>query len=122
MKVVFIAGLFNGDRTDEARRNNVEIAQTYANALARHGIGFYCPHTHTMQLMLSEGAPKDDNFFRELNKLYFEKVCSAVLALPGWKESGGARGEVEEARKRNWPVFEPKSPEDLKEIVQWSLT
>lgn len=120
MKIVFIAGPFNGDGTDEARRKNVEIAKQYANALARHSIGFYCPHIHTMQLMLSEGAPADDSFFRGLNKYYFDSACSGLLLLPGWETSGGAKKELAEAEKRGWPVFKPSSLNDIQNIIDWN--
>ncbi|HLD78725.1 MAG TPA: DUF1937 family protein, partial [archaeon] len=53
---------------------------------------------------------------------FLTKVADAVLAVPGWERSNGARREVEWARANGLPVFFPKSPapEDIAEVVEWA--
>ena len=52
----------------------------------------------------------DGDFFLSVDRIRqmdmdWIDVASAVLVLPGWKKSVGAKGEIDRAKKQNIPVF-----------------
>lgn len=121
MKIIFIAGPlttgFDGNNFSVVE-NNINEAKKYQIALANLGIGAYCSHTHTL-FRLEKDNQASDEYFRQLDKTILEKSCDAILAMPGYEKSQGALAEVAWANKNNIPVFYPKSPKDLTDIVSF---
>jgi len=48
------------------------------------------------------------------------RAADAVLAMPNWEKSRGAKKEVEWAREKGVKIFYPKDPTDIEEIVNWA--
>ena len=114
MKIVFIAGPYTAP-TVEGRAANIAQAELYARALARVGIGFVCPHLNTAHF----DEENSYDFFLEMTVALMLR-CDAVLALPSWVHSNGARIEVAAARQARIWVFEPGSPEQMDAILAWA--
>jgi len=118
MKIVFIAGPYFGDGRPEAIQANIARAETYQVALANLGIGFFCPHNHTHRFEIK--AKQGEGFYRTLDMTFIERTANAILAIPGWETSNGARAEIEFAKRKGLPIFYPKSPDDLSEVIAWA--
>lgn len=120
MKIVFIAGPYTGDGTVESVEKNIREAEKYQIALANSQIGFFCPHNHTEHFSTKKGATAPEDFYYELDFEILKKAADAVLAIPGWENSWGAKREVEWAQKNGLSVFFPKDPKDIEDIVKWA--
>ena len=114
--IVFIAGPYFGDGSYEVIESNIEEAERYAIALANYGIFFFCPHLHTRHFEVKSEA--EEAFFKALDLLILSK-CSALVALPRWRESSGARHEVDIFIKDHKPVFFMSSLKDIDQVVEW---
>jgi hypothetical protein len=122
MKIVYIAeplttGWDGKDREHIARR--IKDAETYGVVLANAGIGFFCPHAHTA-FHHEKGSVVPEDYYYELGGEFLKRSADAVLAMPGWENSVGAKFEVELGIKNNLPIFYPKSIDDLDEIIKWA--
>jgi len=118
MKIVFIAGPYFGNGDKSKIQDNIRNAERYQIALANAGIGFFCPHNHTEHFELKATANED--FYRELDMMFLQKTADAIMAIPGWETSSGAKAEIEFAKTKGIPVFYPKSPEEMAEITAWA--
>jgi len=118
MKIIFIAGPYIGDGNKENIEKNIRYAEKYQIALANAGVGFFCPHNHTEHF--EEKANASDEFYRELDREILKRACDGIMVVPGWEISEGTKLEIEFAKKNNIPLFFPKSPDDLSEIINWS--
>ena len=106
MKYIYIAGPYVGDGAHETIARNIQEAEEFQIGLVNRGIGHFCPHNHSRHFeRKANGSP---DYWYELT-LHFLDSCDALLAMPRWRESKGARGEVEAAEKRDIPIFYPKS-------------
>jgi hypothetical protein len=122
MKIVFIAGpLVSGwDWKDEKFIDGrVKEAEKYQIALINSGVGCFCPHTHT-SFHHRKGSTAPEKFYHDMDFEFLKRCCGAVLAMPGWEKSKGAKNEVEWAKANRLTVFYPKSPEDIKDIIEWN--
>ncbi len=117
MKIVFIAGPYFGDGTREVIQKNIREAEKYQIELANRKIGFFCAHNHTEHFEVK--ATAEEQFYYDLDFQFLTKAADAVLAIPGWEKSNGAKREVAWAREHNLPIFYPKSPRDLDELEHW---
>jgi len=122
MKIVYIAGqLTTGwdgkDREFIAQR--IREAEKYQIALINNGIGCFCSHSHT-SFHHEKGSKASEEFYYELGLEFLKRTSDAVLAMPGWEKSRGAKMEVGWATKNKLPVFYPKSPDDIGGIIEWS--
>lgn len=119
-KIVFIAGPLSAEST-EGMRENVRIAESYQQALAKCGVYSYCPHAHT-HWRVESGQDISGDFYHDWHMAFLNAVCGAVVALPGWQNSKGSMMDVEEAKQKGMPLFEPASLDDLDTIVQWATS
>ncbi len=121
IKIIFIAGPMTtgGDGSREYVAKNIQVAEQYTVALANVGIGFFCAHTHT-SFHHSKGSHAPEDFYYEMDFEFLKRAADAVLAIPGWEKSFGAKREIDWARANNLPVFYPKSPEDIDNIIAWA--
>jgi hypothetical protein len=93
---VYIAGLYTprgGD--EEARLRNVAQAREAGVALMKAGHTPFCPHTMT------DGWEAEGIAYKEFMRVGLEwvAVCDALLLLPGWRTSPGARAECALAKR-----------------------
>lgn len=117
MKIVFIAGPLTtgGDGSKAYIKKNIKIAEKYALALAKAGVGFFCPHTHTS----GHHGHAPESFYLKLDFEFLKRFADALLVIPGWEKSNGTRREVAWARKNKLKIFYPQNPSDLDEIIHW---
>lgn len=118
MKIIFIAGPYYSGGDIEKIERNICNAEKYQIALANAGAGFFCAHNHTRHFEVKAKTP--ESFYKELDMEFLKRAADAVLAIPGWENSGGAKQEVEWAQRNGLRVFYPKSPDDLGEAVKWA--
>jgi hypothetical protein len=93
MIVVFIAGPFRGADAWTVEQN-VRVAEVAAYQVANLGAMPLCPHTNTR---FFDGTLTDE-FWLE-GTLELMRRCDVVLMVGGWRESSGALGEREEAKR-----------------------
>jgi len=99
MKVVYIAGKYRGPNP-WAVEQNVQAAQAVAAKVIVAGHMPLTPHLNTAHM---EGLADDAFFLAGTMELL--RRCDAVLCVSNWRDSVGARAEVEEARRLGLPVF-----------------
>lgn len=122
MKIVFISGILTSGWDGKDRnyiKKNVEIAEAYQVALANAGVGSFCAHAHT-QFHREKGSTAPESYYYELDLQFLYRASDAVLAMPGWEKSKGAVVEVQWAIANSLPVFYPKSPNDIADIIEWN--
>ncbi len=123
MKIVFIAGQLTTGWDGKDRKfieNRVREAEKYQIALINAGIGCFCAHAHT-SFHHEKGSTAPEEFYYELDSEFLKRSADAVLAMPGWDKSRGAKKEVEWAMENKMPVFYPESPDDINEIIKWAF-
>lgn len=119
MKIVYIAGPYTGDGSYESIERNIREAEKYQIALANKQVGFFCSHNHTGHFG-KKGAKVPEEFYYQLGMQFLRRAADAVLVLPGWDSSWGAKREVEWAKQNGLPIFYPKDPENIEDVVKWA--
>lgn len=99
MNTVYIAGSFRAPNAWEIEAN-IRRAETIALEAWRAGFAVLCPHCNTR---FFQGAAPDEVWLK--GDLELLRRCDAVLTVPGWEESEGAKKEMEFARDCQMPVF-----------------
>lgn len=99
MKVVYIAGKYRGPNA-WAIEMNIRAAAQVAAKVWEAGHAAICPHLNTAHM---DGLTSDEVFLA--GTLEMLRRCDAVLCVSNWRDSVGARAEVEEARRVGLPVF-----------------
>lgn len=99
MKVVYLAGPFRAS-TAWGVEQNIRSAEERALRVAEMGASPLCPHTNTR---FFDGTLNGEFWLAATLELM--RRCDAVLVCPGWQNSAGTRGEIEEAARLGIPVF-----------------
>lgn len=122
MKIVYISGPVVGNATQTNIKatveKNINEAKKYAETLANTGIGFCCPHVHNVELK-NKSVTDIQRYYYDLDSEFLIRVADALIAIPGWETSNGAKYEIEIAKTLQLPIFYPKSPDDLNEVINW---
>ena len=99
MKLVYIAGPYRAP-TPWGVEQNIQAAVLAAAQVWAAGLAAVCPHANSAHM---EGVTTDENFLA--GTLEMLRRCDAILVIEGWKNSEGARGEVDEAVRLGLPVL-----------------
>lgn len=108
MRVVYIAGPYRGSNAWEVE-NNIRRAEALALEVWKLGAAALCPHTNTR---FFQGAADDSVWLN--GDLELLRRCDALLLTPDWKQSSGARAEVQFAIARDMYVFDT-----LEQLTVW---
>lgn len=116
-KIIFVAGPVRGDGSIEAKENNIENARKYVRILIENKIPFYSPHLNIDMeaIYLGEDAGK---FSWDTNAEFLLR-CDAIAVLPGWEASSGTKEEIENATRKNMPVFYLDEDGFVEKILEW---
>ena len=99
MKVVYIAGPFRAP-TPWKIETNVRRAEEIALKVWRMGAAVICPHTNTR---FFQGAAPDTVWLNGCTAIL--KKCDAIVLIPGWTTSPGARTEALVANRLGLATF-----------------
>ncbi len=81
---------------------NIRLAESYSIELWNRGYKVFCPHLNTRHFEVK--AKAQEQAYKKFDMMML-RTCDAVLALPNWKTSVGAKEEINEANKLGKPVF-----------------
>lgn len=113
MKIVYIAGPFRG-RTPWDVAENVRNAERWGLEVAKRGAMPLIPHANTAHF----DGQLDDVFWLN-GTMELLRRCDAVLMVPGWRESEGAKAERAEALVRGIPVFDTRDSSAWRRLLAW---
>ena len=99
MKVIYIAGPFRGPN-HWAIAENIRDAERAALKVWQMGAVAICPHANTAHFQ--DAAP---DYVWLKGDLEILRRCDGILMLPTYKESHGAKAEMQEALTLGMPVF-----------------
>ncbi|HUU93152.1 MAG TPA: DUF1937 family protein [Phycisphaerae bacterium] len=108
MKVIYVAGPYRACCEHEVYLN-IHEAGELARKVWLLGAVAICPHKNTAFY----GGNVDDRVWLD-GDLEMIRRCDAMLMMPGWERSTGAKAERELAESLGQPVFE-----ELHELVKW---
>ena len=98
--LVYIAGKYSAN-TKEEIQSNVDLAIRYGNIVIDLGHIVYIPHlSHYVDAM----EKRDIEFWYEFD-LPILKRCDAILMIPGWENSKGAKKELAKAKEWKMEVY-----------------
>src|SRR5947207_11192639 len=100
MRVIYVAGKLSGPNNFEIARN-VAAAEDVGLRVAQFGAMPLSPHSNTGLKFF--GTITEDFWYEGTLELL--RRCDAVIMVPGYESSRGARAECEEAHRLNLPVF-----------------
>lgn len=112
MKRVYVAGPYNADNVIDVLKN-VRTGITSSVEAVKGGLSVFCPFLDFHYGLISELSLED---YRR-NSIEWVKVSDAILLLPGWENSAGARDELAEASKYGIPAFE-----SINDILRWEYS
>ena len=99
--LVYVSGKYTDETTDKVREN-ILVAREYALAIWELGFTAICPHLNTAHFEESKVLGYDDYIEGDLAML---ERCDGIYMLPNWKDSNGAKIELEYAVSEKLPVF-----------------
>jgi hypothetical protein len=110
--LVYVAGKFTAPLRHEVEKN-IAAAEYYGLQLARVCAYPVVPHKNTdhPQYEVLQGYD-----FYVAGTLALCRACDAILLIPGWEASKGARGEALEMQRLGRPIFY-----DVDDVKDWVL-
>lgn len=101
MKLIYVAGKFS-DKTRADVEANILAAELVGVEVARAGFWPVIPHANTAHPEFESVQPYQFWIAATLELL---RRCDAIVMVPGWQDSSGARGELSEALRLGKPAF-----------------
>lgn len=112
MKVIYIAGKYRGPNA-WAVEQNIRAAEEVAAKVWAMGHVAMCSHANARHML--EGVCSEEHALAGTLELL--RRCDAVVLVPNWRDSAGARAEVAEAKRLGIPVLH--EPEHINEAALW---
>lgn len=82
---------------------NINEARRWAAQMATEGIPYFCPHLNSAHMeVIVPGVP--EAFWLQMD-LEILDHAAAIFLLPNWRESQGARAEMEYAQVAGIPIY-----------------
>ena len=100
-KIIYVAGKYRGTSTNE-QVENVLHAQRVSLRLWELGWVVFTPHLNTAHFNWYSSLP-DEVWLK--GGLKFLELCQAIFMLSNWRESIGAKRELEVALEKGLSVF-----------------
>ncbi len=122
MKVIYIAGKYRGPNA-WAVEQNIRAAEDVAARVWAMGMVALCPHANSRHM---DGVASDEVFLA--GTLELMRRCDAVVLVPNWRDSEGARAEVAEADRLGIEVIgrsysvNPATPEAARAAWEYLVT
>jgi len=101
IEILFLAGAYMSSDSNELMQN-IQLAEQHSIELWNRGFKVFSPHLNTRNFEVK--AKAEEEAYKELDMRMLQ-CCDAVFALPNWKESEGARAEIDEAKRLGKPIF-----------------
>ena len=109
MTVIYLSGKYNSD-TFDGITENIMFARKVAVNLWEQGYAVLCPHMNTAHFEVDTTKVTYDDWLK--GDLEMLLRCDAIIMLPEWEKSSGAKMEKKLAEKYEIPVFYwPDHPE-----------
>ena len=99
MKVIYIAGKYRGPNA-WAVEQNIRADEDVAARVWAMGVGVRAQGDEARHM---DGVASDEHFLA--GTLELMRRCDAVVLVPNWRDSEGARAEVAEAERLGLPMF-----------------
>lgn len=99
MKVAYISGPYRG-KTENEVVANIKAAEVVAIKYWRLGYAVICPHKNTA---LFDGICSEDVFLE--GDIEIMKRCDVVVMMKEWRNSSGARKELEIATRNGLAII-----------------
>ena len=118
MRLAYIAGPYTAKTAWEIEQN-VRRAEEWGLAVAKCGVMPLIPHTNSR---FFHGLLTPEFWY--LGTLELLKRSDAIILIPGWSLSTGARGEKKWAEENDLPIFDAESclvvDDVLRQILRWT--
>lgn len=101
-EVIYISGKYSAS-TAEGIKDNIKTAKMVAVSLWEHKFTALCPHLNTANFEDESKAITWEDYL-EGDKVLVDR-SDAILMLPGWEDSKGARVEFDYAKLHSMPIF-----------------
>lgn len=112
---VYIAGKYT-DETSAQIEQHILAAKEIAIKCANNNIKFFCPHTHTAHF--EEYSQNTSwQYYMDLCHPILREVCNTIVMVPNWRDSKGAKYELELAETYGLIRFS-----DDKNFFEWYET
>jgi len=103
MPLLYIAGPYSDPDPIHGVERNVSRASAIALEAWRAGWAAICPHKNTYPFHHCPDIPESTWLAGDIAML---KRCDAILMIPGWSNSKGAKNEAREAQKAGLKVID----------------
>jgi nucleoside 2-deoxyribosyltransferase len=100
VKIIYIAGKYRGPNA-WAVEQNIRAAEEVAAKVWAAGLVALCPHANARHML--EGVCSEEHALA--GTLELMRRCDAVVLVPNWRDSAGARAEVAEAMRLGLPII-----------------
>lgn len=115
-KLIYVAGKYTDPRGSYYVEQNIRWAEDIARQLWQMGAGVICPHTNTRHF---DGAATWEQFMA--GDLVMVERCDALVMVPNWLDSKGARMEADHAFANRVRVFLwPADRDEIEAFIQGS--
>lgn len=94
LHLIYVAGKYSAGTPEQVERN-IRVAQSWAAAINRTGLGVFAVVPHSLSRNIESSL--DEETWRA-GTLALSRRCDGLVLLPEWQESAGSLGELAAAK------------------------